>query len=574
MKTLASLRLVPLALLPLLSACGGGGGGGGSSAAGADVFATDATVDGLLGFRIELESLRLRRTDATLTADLLSDPVTVEFLELEERLRWLVRGTLPAGTYDAAVVDFTPSSASAVAEDGSPVAVLAATDRWVAPFDAPLVVSGAYQRLELDLRLDDSLQGDASSGSIDFSPLGVSSGSSGSSAATIDEVQGTLVSLDAAQDRLVLDALVDDDPPLALGELTVDVPATALLLAEDGSAFASRAAFYASLVAGATRLEVHGRVGAGGRVDATRIEVEDALGGGGPLAVEIEGVVAAIDAGNGFTLVIREVEKGRAIAGPVLAGLGNPGSIEIAYDAGTVFVLHDDASGDRLTTDASLAVGQRVDVSFETFLSEPFPARRVEIRDEGADIEGVVTDVSGLPASFVMHVDGDEPAVTSGAVASSATDVQVDASQSAFRLQVHEKPALAAEDLLVGLRIEVRGALSGAPSAPTLAATLVKVKPGRLDDATVTGVDAGAGTFTTSGGDVEDPFGGGIGPGPLVCTVPTGARFEGDASDLADLAALFAGLGAGETLEVRVEGLATGEPSTIAAWEIDARVRD
>jgi hypothetical protein len=561
-----------LSLSLLLSACGGGSGG--SGAASADFFVKDGPADDLLAFQAEVASIRLRRTDLTLTPNLLAGATTFDFLELEDSLGWVVTGPLEKGDYDAAVVDFTSGSYVALAKDGSAVTVNALSDQLVASFPATLSVGGGYRRVEIDLDLDDSLDGDVQGGMIDFDPAGSSSSSNGSTDATIDEIKGTVVSVDAGAGRLVVDAFVDDDLNVALGEITVALEAGALLLMEDGTAFASESAFFMALVPGSTLLEVHGDVGASGLVRASRIEIEDALGGGGLVVVEIEGTVVDLSPGTGFELLLREVEKGAATAGPVLAGLGNPATITVSYDGSTIFVLDDDDGPDTLTTDASLAVGQEVDVKFTMFSTSPFPAFKVEIEDEDLELEGVITDVSGLPTSFVMHLDDDEYVIAAGQVQSDSTDVTVLVSQATFFLDVDTEPPLTSSELLAGMEVEVDGELSGPPSGPTLTATRVEVEPGELDGGTVTSTDVAAGRFATSGGAVDDPFGGGITSGPLDIVVAPGAVFEGDATSLAELAALFAGLALGETLVVEVEGLATGNADEIEAFEVDVEIED
>ena len=319
----------PLLLIPLV-ACSSGGSGG-SSAASADLFVTDATVDDLLAFRGTLDEVRLRRVEQTTSANLLAAPIAIDFLELEDRLGWISTADVPAGDYDAILLTFVPGSCSALAQDGSPVTVNALSNQLVATFTPMLSVDGGYLRLEADLDLAASLSGDVSSGSIDFDPMGSSRSSDGSGSATIDEIEGVVLSVDQVADELLLDAYVDDDALIPLGEITVRLTVDTLLLEEDGAPFPSQAEFYATLVPNASLLEVHGRVGANGVVEATRIEVEDELGGGGPVAVEIEGIVGAIGAGSSFELLIREIEEGAAIAAPVLAGLGNPTTIETFF---------------------------------------------------------------------------------------------------------------------------------------------------------------------------------------------------------------------------------------------------
>jgi hypothetical protein len=60
---------------------------------------------------------------------------------------------------------------------------------------------------------------------------------------------------------------------------------------------------------------------------------------------------------------------------PVLSILGDPASITVGIDAGTLFFLEQD----EIVAESALAVGQTVEIKFATFTAEPFPAFKVEI---------------------------------------------------------------------------------------------------------------------------------------------------------------------------------------------------
>jgi hypothetical protein len=400
-----------------------------------------------------------------------------------------------------------------------------------------------------------------------FDPLGTSTDDNGSSSSAIDEIKGVVRSADAGAGSFVLDAFVEHDPGVPLGPVEVQVAGATLLVRDDGTIFADAAEFFASLVPDTTLLEVHGAL-VNGQVHATRIEVEDNLGGGGgDNLVKIQGLVLGIGPGNTFEIAIAEVEDGASIVAAAFGGT-IPGTLTVDWNDATIFFLEEH----QLTTSASLAIGQEVKVKFPLFDNPPFVASRVEIENEGVEFEGHVTSIAGLPGSVVVHLEGDDPAILSGQVASTSTDVTVDISASTLFLDAGDEPALSTGDLLVGLKVQPEGALSGSPTEPTITATTMKVFAGRLDDATVQTVDAGLVSFTTSGGEIDDPFGGGVVAGPLTVTIAPGAVFTGDAAGPAGFLGLFAGLGAGETLVVEIEGIGTGTSDAIVAHEIRARV--
>jgi len=578
------VRLLPVLAALSAAACGGGGGSGGGGGAAAptsgtvDVLLTDAPVDELLAFRAEVAGLFLEHSGGQLTANLLSAPVAVELLGLQGVLGWLAHAETPEGTYVGARVAFTPGSYTALDMAGAPVAVSAASDELVVAFPSTVTVGkGSYARLSIDVDLASSLTGDLSAPPIAFQPSGSVSVDSGSSSGAIDEIKGVVTSADEAAQSLVIDAFVDSDLTVPLGAVQVLVSAGTLLLDDDGVAYGSSSAFFAALIPGSTLLEVHGLLGAGGAVQASRIGVEDRSGGSGSSRVKIEGIVVDLTA-SGLELLIREIEQGTSIAIPVLQGLGNPPSIHVSFDGATNFYFDDDSSsssGSGTRTDAgSLAVGQEVKVKFFDFIGEPFPAYEIEIEDQHPEYEGHITDTSGLPTSFVMHLSSSEPAVQSGDVASSSTDVLVQLGSGPLFLDTEGEPALTADQLLVGLKVEVHGALSGPPSGPTLAASKTKVHAGRLRKAQVVAISPASSSFSTAGGELHDPFGEGVTAGPLNVLVAPGAVFDDDATSLEQLYALFEGLASGEVLEVEIDGIGSGTPNEILAHEIEARVED
>lgn len=564
---------LPRALSPLLaalllflpSACSSGSSGGGPAQV--DLLLGDAPVDELLSFELTVDSLRLQDPGGTFTPNLLAAPVRLEFLGLQETFAWVASAAPPKGTYSAVEVRFETTSVEARAQDGSSVTVTVLSDTLSASLPAGSQLDSGYARFLVDLDLRESLSGDVGLGAITFDPSGSATLRDGGEDARIDEIEGVVQSLDRSARRLVLDAYADGNPALSLGDVVVQLSDATLLLDDQDQLIPDEQTFLDGLVLGTTLLEVHGDLTSAGRIDATRIEVEDAIGGGNTVA-RIEGLVLAVDPGTSFELLIREIEKGQSLVQSVLGGLGNPASITVAYDAATVFFTD---SGS-LTGPEVLAAGQELKVKFAEFTAEPFLATAVELEDVEPELQATSVDVAGLPSTIVVHVDDDEPALLSGDVASSTTDVVVTIASAALVLDVDEEIDLAPADLLTGLDLRLRGALSGPPTAPTLAATRVEVRPGELDEATVTASDPASSTFTTSGGELDEPFGGPTTAGPFTVEIEPGCAFTGDATSEAAFHALVAGLGAGDTLLVEVEGLGTDLPGTIRAFAVEVEL--
>lgn len=571
--TIRKTPLIPtLAALTLLAACGGGGGGGGGGAsapAATDVLIQDAPADELLSFSAVATELRLRDDQGGDTANLLPAALPLELIGLADVPAWLARMDVPPATYRSVVVRFQPGSAAAVDRNGNAVAVNQLGNELVADLPAPQALGGSYGRLVVDLDLALSLSGDVATPPLDFVPQGTTSTLGGAGGASIDEIRGVVTSFSQAGSSLVIDAFADDDLSVALGPVTVSVSPTTVLVRDDGGLFGSVAAFFGVLQANATLLEVHGLLSSAGTVQAQRIEVEDQSGGAGSAnRVKIEGLIADLDpVAQTLELLIREIEKGASIAGPVLAGLGNPSSITVSWDAMTVFFLEDHMP----TSASSLAFGQEIKAKFPLFVNEPFRASQIEIEDFDPEVEGRVTDVSGLPGSFVMRAFGNEPAVTSGAIASSTTDVVVDLTGSTLFLDTENDPALQPSQILAGLKVEVRGPISGPPSAPTIAASRTKIHAGRFDGL-VAAISPGTHSFDATVTDLDDPFGNNVTSPPFHVVIAPGAVFDDEASSEASFYALFNGLQGGETLEVRVEGIGSGVANEVLAYEIEAEV--
>lgn len=571
MKFRPHLHLTTLAVfvLSLASACGGGSSGGGSGTNGFtnfDLLVTDAPADDLLSFRATVSEAHLVIQGGGESANLIAAPVPLELLGLQGGFAWLASQDLPAGTYTGVRLVFTPGSYDARSNDGSAIAINATSDEMTVNFATPLVVTDTgYKKVVVDVDLASSLTGSIATPPLDFAPEGSVSNISSSSSSSIDEIKGTLSTSDAAAGTLVLDAFVDDDGIVPLGQVLVRVPTSALLVEDDGATFATRADFFAALVDGATHLEVHGNL-VSGAVTATRIEIEDNLGGGGAAnLVKIEGLVLAIGA-NQLTMSIADVERGLTTVTAALGG-SLPATLTVHWDGSTVFFLEEH----ELSTPSALQIGQKVKAKFAMFTNAPFTASRIEIEDENAENEGFIQSVASLP-SVTIHFEDHSPAVLGGQVASDTTNVLVDLAGARIFLDADGEPLFASTSLLTGMKVEVRGPVIGSGANPAVDATSLKVFLGRVDDGAVTATAPGLNQFTLMGGTIEDPFGDIPVATSYTVSIVSATTFKGDADTRTEFFQLFAGLGVGEDLVVRkLRCIATG-PGQLRAYEVDARV--
>ena len=563
-KTL--LKSCVLATSLTLAACGGGSSGGGGVSS--SLLITDSPADDLLAFHATVEEVRLVYDDARLTNNLVNGNLDLELLGLDGVFEWLASRPLPNGTFSGLQVTFVAGSYAAVSNDGTPVTVDAASDVWNVDFDAPVIVDGDYHRIVLDLDVRDSLTGDVSAPPLTFNAAGDASADD-SVVATIDEIKGILRSFDPVEETLVLDAFADDDLSVELGRVTVALDSSTLVVDEDDFIFLVRADFFTFLTGGETLLEVHGQIGTDGVIEATKVQIEDQSGGGTLVAeVEIEGVV--VDATpTSFSLLIRDIEKGAALAAPILAALPDPSTIEVNYDGDTTFYMDDNTllAGD---IEDFLEIGSEVEAEFALFLSDPFTATRVELDGGGPEFEATVVDVAGLPDSIVVNIDGDELVVTSGVVASDTTDVTIDLTAGgSLLLDVEGEPSLTSDVLMNDFEIEIQGVVSGTPSAPTVELTELEIRPGVLEGASVSQADAPSSSFQTSGGSIDGSFGAENSPGPFNVTIDPNCVFEGDVSS----ATAFFDLFDGATLQVSVDVTGIGtDAGAITAYEIEVEV--
>ncbi|MBM3988733.1 MAG: hypothetical protein FJ294_12345 [Planctomycetes bacterium] len=571
MKLTLLRNLLLCSALPFLAvACGGGGDddGGSGTTVSTDLLITDATVDELLSFTVKLQSLRLvNSSTGALTPNVLEEDLAIELIGAGLAPRWVSRARLPVGTYSAveATLDDTPAPL-ALDLMGAPVAVTQTATTFTTNFPTPLsVVAGNFPRIVLDIDLGASLTGSVATPPIVFNPTGiVTTQPNATTPIGIDEVEGVVRSVNGTTD-FVIDAFADDDRTIALGLVTITPSPTALLLDDNGIAYANVGAFFAALTPNVANVEVHGELVNGG-ILASRIEVEDA-GAGVAYTVKLEGIAQNVDTTlNTFDLLVIEAEKGGSIANPLIMSLGNP--ISCDYDGATaIFVLDENTP----TTEASLVSGQRIKAKFATFIGEPFRAVLVEIEGQ-PEFEGVITSIAGLPNTLVMNLLPGNLAL-GGSVATTTTNITVDLTASSLFLDTEGDPVLTTSQLKVGQELEVRGLISGPNTAPTVVADRTEIHAGRARGF-VTWVSQSYSDFTFTISDLEDPFGGTITLGPATGRINASCVFDGEASSAQSFYNLFNGLGQGESLEVEVHGLGLSNPNEIEAYEIEAEIDD
>ena len=564
--------LVLCSALPLLTlGCGGDGdddGGGSSVTVSTDLLITDATVDGLLSFTVKVQSMRLvNSATGALTPNVLAEDLSIELIGAGLAPRWVSRARLPVGTYSgvqATLEDIPTPIALNLA--GAPVAVTQVASTFTTNFAAPLTVAaGNFPRIVLDIDLSASLTGDVATPPIVFNPTGiVTTQANATLPIGIDEIEGVVRSVNSTTD-FVVDAFADDDRTVALGQVTITPSPTALLLDDSGVAYANVGAFFAALTPNVANVEVHGSLVNGG-IFASRIEVEDA-GAGVAYTVKLEGIAQNVDTTtNTFDLLVIEVEKGGSIANPQLLVLGNP--IVCDYDdATTLFLLDENVP----TTETSLVSGQRIKAKFASFTAEPFRAVAVEVEGQ-PEFEGVIMSVAGLPNTIVMHLLPGNLAL-GGSVATTTTDVTVDLTGSSLFLDTEGDPVLTPSQLKTGLRLEVRGAISGPNTAPMVVADRTKIHAGRARGF-VTSVSPNVNQFTFTIAQIEDSFGTSVTVGPATATINASCFFSDEAESEQAFYDLFSGLAQGESLEVEVHGLGLSNSNEIEAYEIEAEIDD
>jgi len=210
-------------------------------------------------------------------------------------------------------------------------------------------------------------------------------------------------------------------------------------------------------------------------------------------------------------------------------------------------------------------------VRFCTFATTPFPACEVAVSNTTPSFRVVTTDVTGLPGSFTVNLDPNDPAITGGFVQDSTTAVTVDPATANIVFGSGAQQPLLDTDITNGLPMRLQGTFGGTAGAPTFSANQVTINGGRLRGTGVTSSNQLNSSFITTGGTIVDPFGANVTPGAQQVLLEPNATFTGAATNAADFFT-FLGTPQGATAEVDVHGLGTATPNEIRAFEIDTRV--
>jgi hypothetical protein len=565
MKTTLSVAV----LLSFFASCGGGSSSNSGSSTHVGLLVGDAPTDELSSASFAITELRLIREDTSLTTNLLVAPRTLDVLGLglagSEALLDLVdldsgRYTGLRATVDSASIELRDQSGDLV-----PVAVISAqaSADFSSTSSADLILSrDDFASVSLDIVLDQSLRENGPG--YDFE-LVVRAGH-GTASPILDDFHGRVTEINRNANWFEVELVDARNQASIFGELRVEVDDRDLLFNHTGAAFGNSNAFLAALKVG-DFVEVAGALTQDGTFDGTRCEIEDSSRN----QVRLEGRILSVDqGGQTFSMVLEEIEKGYAIAQPVLAALGNPGVLSFAWDNQTSWLGSKSSAGSSGPTD--LVAGKKVDVRVDAinFVAPmPFLARNVRV-DLDERYEGTVTSIAGLPDRFELTLDNRHPGVTSGRITGPVT-VEL-SSTSVIFIDTGVEAWLDPSDLLTGLEVKAYGKLTGSGASASLAAQRVKVEPGRCE-AVVQSVSATQERFTVVVLDRKDPFGD---PEPNTTAdvvLPSEAviRFKDGANTFSAFRVAFNGLNAGESLLVDIEGIGDGN-GVILGYEVRAEV--
>jgi len=561
-----------VAVLPiLLTACGGGSSSNSGSNSNVGLLVGDAPTDELSSASFAITELRLIREDASLTGNLLVAPRTLDVLGLglagSEALLDFV--DLDSGQYTGLRATVDSTSIELRDQDGDLVPVVVIAAQASADFSttssADLLLSrNDFASVSLDIVLDQSLRDNGAG--YDFE-LVVRAGH-GTASPILDDFHGRVTNINRNESWFEVELVDARYQGNSFGEVRVEVDDSDLLFNHTGAEFGNSSAFLASLNVDDS-VEVAGALTRDGTFDGTRCEIEDSSRS----QVRMEGRVLSVDqGGQTFSIVLEEIEKGYAIARPVLAALGDPGVLSFEWDNQTSWLGSKGSAGSSGPT--GLVAGKKVDVRVDAsnFLAPmPFLARNVRV-DLDERYEGTVTSVVGLPERFELTLDNRHPGVTSGRITGPVT-VEL-SSTSVIFIDTGVEAWLDPSELVTGIELKVGGKLTGSGASASLAAQRVKVEPGRCE-AVVQSVSATQERFTVVILDRKDPFGD---PEPNMTAdvvLPSEAvlNLKDGSNTFAAFRAAFAGLNASESLVVEVEGIGDGS-GVIQGYEVRAEVED
>jgi hypothetical protein len=546
-------RLLPIALLLGLAGCNKLGG---RVVNGVATLIGDAPQNDLSSFKLVVTDIEL--VHGNRAEPLLSEPVEIELIGLDIQRALITLLEIPLGGYGQLRLAIDPTSVQARDRFGVPVNVnvLRSSDAFVLTNDVDVKVSEVTQ-VAIDILLIESLH--ESDDGFDFE-LTIEVAEMAHEV-DLSAVLGRVVDVNAAVERFEIEILTSDADQLSRGRIEVDVGDSILFDKEGGLLHTDD--FLDELQSGDI-VEVHGSLTEEHFLAAAAVEIQSTG------VARIAGTVISLDTqGNELGLRIRDVRDGEDV---VREKIGNQPDIVVNWDKRTVMVENDDRRDSRSDdeddgggrghgpADANdLAVGEELDIKFREFESEPFAAREIEIADRRPVFEGRLVAVDGLPKSVVMHLEPFAPAVVSGLVESSDTDILVSLTDlRTTYLDLPDEPVIGRRKLQPKLRVAIRGDLSGPPDGPEIQADILKVAPGMLRGELISfDTESDTGTVTIS--ENGDPFGDADLNGSFHLYEDT--RFEGDVDSETGFEQLWLGRQQGERVLVTIEGLAAADGS-------------
>ncbi|QDV08121.1 hypothetical protein Poly30_36570 [Planctomycetes bacterium Poly30] len=551
--------------------------------------------DRLSSLGVTIQDLRLMTVeDLAAGADGISAlpvPVGVELIGLEGRAKLLTTRYYGGGTYTHVRVDFAPGPPDARRHDGVrvdwaedlPESVLLELD---APFVAQHGDSLAHG-LVLSFDPAESIDGPVAPGSFPFS----GDGSDGrlvfrpvirvrtlgaGERVPADDLWGGLLSVSEDERVITVGAEVERtiaDRPVVTAVLLQE---STLLLQPDGLAAPGLdgLSFDASLAT--ARFLVRGDFISGGpgyqaQMVASSVQLDSLMpASASDAAVVLEARIAGRTVDGRLTVRPIEVERGAALAAPILEGLEDPAAAEVNVALSSMVLTSRGELGDR----DDLRIGMRVKLHFASFALEPFEATRVLVQGPPTH-RGVLLASQPGQSIAMLRLDADAAALQGGLVATEETPVAVVPSSLFVRLDVEGDPFLFASQLPSGLRAVVRGGISGSPLLPGIESGEVVLRPGRFHGSvtSVQSVDGeSGGEFHASVDSIDAPFGGDTVAPPFRVRVAEACVFEGDALTRTEFFERFEQLAPGSRLEVVVSGIGTETPNQVTAYQIRSRV--
>jgi len=316
-----------LFLIVALSGCGGGGTSSGGSSR-TSVYFTDAPISGYSQVLVTVLSARLRNSSSGASAvigDFTSTGgMSFDLTDLAGVLRLVNIVDVPVGTYDRVEILLANSVSLRDSAGNVFTAKLAPTgDTYLLVINVNLTVSSSPTGLLiLDFDLS-QFNFDPVSGIVQAVVIPDDSGNDHSTYGRLDEVEGTITSVDQVNSRLTLD--------LEHSSLNLTVLLDANTICTGGPGPVQGPSCFSLLTPG-THISVKGVLNsATGSLLAALIKSSHSVPGSPSLLDKVEGIVSSVDAGNGtFTVFIREAEGFVPVLNP-------DGTITVRVDNATLW---------------------------------------------------------------------------------------------------------------------------------------------------------------------------------------------------------------------------------------------